>query len=131
MDLSTCRSPLCYQSMSCLKQQFPYLNNSFTRVLLCPFPDGLCLGQPLIQTPYVPTKTHNHAVIPSSYQPGIEASRHHKTPMIRTRNSGKSAITTTLMQTPSTNLSQSLISARRDLLMQQTTDPRSPRLYGR
>jgi hypothetical protein len=93
--------------------------------------DGLCLGQPLIQTPYVPTKTHNHAAIHSSYQPGIGASRHHKTPTIEERNSGESATTTTPMQTPSTNLSQSLISARRALLMQQTTDPRSPWLYGR
>jgi len=116
--------------MSCLKQQFP-LNNGFTRVLLCPFPDCLCLEQPLIQTPYIPIKTHNRAAIPSSYQPGIKASRHHKTPMTKTRNSGESATTTTPMQTPSTNLSQSLISARRALLMQQTTDPRSPWLYGR
>lgn len=34
--------------------------------------------------PYVLTKTYNHAAIPSSYQSGIEASRQHKTRMIKT-----------------------------------------------
>lgn len=33
--------------MSCLKK---HLSNSFTHVLPYPFLDGLCLGQPLIQT---------------------------------------------------------------------------------
>jgi hypothetical protein len=109
--------------MCCLEKQFPLFEQQLHSCSSLSFFRRSLLGKPLIPTKYVLTKTQNHAAIPSFYQSGMEASRQHKTPMVKTRNSGKSATTPTPMQTPSTDLSQSLISARRALLMQQEHRP--------